>query len=295
MEELESEWADPWEHARLLGDGTRNSVLIDLLAKHARGSVTIEIGCGTGVWSVLAARLGARQVIALEPSDLWTTARDLVAKNGLQQIVTVLPLAIEDLTEARLPKDWTGADLIFSELLNADPFAEGILSASVAARRLLAPGGVLAPDQLDLYVALAQAEAHTDLHSARTQLHELAARFDLDLDSVVDVLEEADIEPFVSPTVALRSEVHHLCSVTLGDPAGVPEHIAVALAAKEPVGGAALWWTARYDRDLSMTNAPGTDNHWGQLVCAWPEQVAAGTVVVDVELEDDSVRLLPAT
>ncbi len=293
MEELESEWADPWEHARLLSDMDRNNVLIKLLQRHAPGATVIEVGCGTGVWSVLAAKLGARRVLALEPSDLWTSARDLVVENGLQDVVSVLPISVEALAADGLPDDWQGADLIFSELLNADPLAEGIVAASAAARGLLAVGGVLAPDRIELFAALAEAEAHTDLAGARSELARIAAGWDLDLDSVVELLEEADIEPFVSPSVRLCSAPTKLCTLHLGNGA-LPPRLRFCATSEQPAAGATLWWRAHYGPDLVMSNAPGTPNHWGQLVCAWPDPVPAGDVGVEIEFEDGSVRLTPA-
>ena len=242
----------------------------------------------------LAARLGARRVIALEPSDLWTDARELVAENGLEHIVTVLPIPIGDLTADRLPDNWQGADLIFSELLNADPLAEGIVSASAAARELLADNGVLAPHQLDLHLALAHTEAHRDLSGAQRQLDLLADRFDLDLTSAAEVLEAAEIEPFVSPAARLVSEVRTVATVDLLQGGPPPERCTASFQARQEATGAALWWTAHYGPNLRMTNAPGTINHWGQLVCAWPRPVPAGPVTVVVELEDDTARLLPA-
>ena len=294
MPDVESEWADPWEHARLLGDRSRNRALVQLLERQAAGATVIEVGCGTGVWSIVAARLGAKRVIALEPSDLWTCARDLVVENGLEEVVTVLPVAIEQLTPDRLPENWRGADLIFSELLNADPLAEGIVTASAAARRLLAPGGVLAPHQLDLYAALAHTEAHTDLSSALAQLDGLTARFGIDLSVAADVLAEADIEAFVSPSATLDSAPQQVLQISLDRASAIPERLQLQFQADRPATGAALWWVAHYGPELRMSNAPGTPNHWGQLVCAWPRPLPRGVVRVDLLLEDDTVRLEPA-
>jgi hypothetical protein len=47
------------------------------------------------------------------------------------------------------------------------------------------------------------------------------------------------------------------------------------------VGGVAVWFEAEYDEGLVLHNAPGQGGHWGQLVCAWPEErgVAEGQAV----------------
>ena len=276
MPELEADFADPWEHARLLSDAPRNRLLVELLRRRAPGAVVVEIGCGTGVLSCVAARLGARQVVALEPTPLWTTARALVAANGLTDRVTVLPYTVEAFAAHHLPDDWRGADLVFSELLNADPFAEGIEPASAAARALLAPGGHLAPDRLSVFAALVDAEAWRDLEGARAELARLAAETGLDLSAAEDRIGEAEPEPFVAPRVTLRSPPVRVLERVLGASDPVPDDLPVQLVATEPhrpVGGIAAWFEARYDHDLVMSNAPGRPTHWGLHVTALPEAV----------------------
>ena len=45
-----------------------------------------------------------------------------------------------------------------------------------------------------------------------------------------------------------------------------------------------------------MHNRPHTANHWGNLVCAWPQELGVGlggSVVVDVVLEEHHVEVRP--
>lgn len=261
----------------------------------------VEIGCGTGVLSCLAAQLGARHVYALEPTLLWTTARDLVAANGLADRVTVLPLTVEAFAASHLPAAWSGAGLVFSELLNADPFAEGIDGASAAARTLLAPGGHLAPDHLSVHVALVDADAWRDLRAARAELTRIAHLARLDLAPADALLCAAEPEPFVAPSVVLRSAPHCLLERVLGSPTPLPEDLPLQLVAADPsrpVGGIAAWFSARYDHDLVMSNAPGPTTHWGVHVTAFPSAVhpsADGRVEVMGQLSDDSLTFEAVT
>ena len=90
----------------------------------------LEVGCGTGVLSCLAARLGAKRVYAVEPTGLASVARDLAGANGVADRVVVLEGRVEDL-------DPRPVDFGFSELLNAFPFQEGVLPAMEAAAAIL--------------------------------------------------------------------------------------------------------------------------------------------------------------
>ena len=50
-------FADPWEHVRLLSDAHRNKALLDVLGRHVPGRSVLEVGCGTGLLSLIAARV----------------------------------------------------------------------------------------------------------------------------------------------------------------------------------------------------------------------------------------------
>src|SRR5688572_9107659 len=45
-------------------------------------SVVMDLGCGPGVFAVLACKLGARRVYAVEPENVISLAREIAAANG---------------------------------------------------------------------------------------------------------------------------------------------------------------------------------------------------------------------
>ena len=49
-----------------------------------------DVGCGTGVLSIFAARAGAKKVYALDASDIVQKARQIVSDNGLADTITVI-------------------------------------------------------------------------------------------------------------------------------------------------------------------------------------------------------------
>ena len=82
-----SGWADPVEHARMLHDDRRTGDYISALVAAVRpGDVVLDIGTGSGVLAVAAARSGARRVYAVEASDIADVAGRVFAANGVTEI-----------------------------------------------------------------------------------------------------------------------------------------------------------------------------------------------------------------
>ena len=153
-----SGWADPVEHARMLHDDRRTRDYLAALAEAVRpGDVVLDIGTGSGVLAVAAARAGARRVYAVEGSDIAEVAERVFAANGVdgrRHARSRLVAAVE------LPEP---ADVLVAEIIGNEPLEEEILETTLdARRRLLKPDARLIPHTLTLLarpVLLPEAEA----------------------------------------------------------------------------------------------------------------------------------------
>lgn len=104
------------------------------------GAFVVEIGTGAGVFAMLACKLGARRVVAIEPDDVIELARELASDNGYAESIEFIKAASTDVTLSE------PADVIVSDLRGALPLYRGHIPSLVDARaRLLAPGGTLIP------------------------------------------------------------------------------------------------------------------------------------------------------
>jgi precorrin-6B methylase 2 len=139
-------WADPVEHARMLHDHRRTSDYIDALRKAVRPEdVVLDIGTGSGVLAIAAARAGARHVYAVEASDIADVAEQVFAINSVRDRVTLIRGWSR---EIELPEP---ADLLVAEVIGNEPFEEEILETTLdACRRLLKPEARLIPHTLEL-------------------------------------------------------------------------------------------------------------------------------------------------
>lgn len=125
----------------MVGDRVRMDAYAAAIARAVRpGSVVLDIGAGTGVFSLLACRAGARRVYAVEPGDAIHAAREIARENGMADRIEFIQGVS---TEIDLPER---ADVIVSDLRGALPlFQHHVRSIADARARLLVPGGTLIP------------------------------------------------------------------------------------------------------------------------------------------------------
>ncbi len=285
-------FANPWEHVRLLSDAARNEAMLEVMSRHCPGKRVLEVGCGTGLLSCIAARMGATKVYAVEPTGLVHEAREMVLANGLGDVVEV----IEGMVEEVDPRE---VDFAFSELLNADPFAEGVMSAMAGVRPWLAEGGLACPTRLRVYAALVrEGDSAKEVRDARRQVQGFAGRYGLDLTRLDQVLANPGPYTYLHQIRALAGPPVLLWDLAVGQDDEPDEPVEVALTVDEPgpVGGAVVWFEAQLDGETVMSNRPESWGHWGQLVCGWAEErgVPMGTGIrVVAEPGEDGLVVRP--
>jgi len=146
----------PRWHFAIVRDRARNAAYEAALKRAVTSqSKVLEIGAGTGILAMMAARAGAERVVSCEMVPaIADAARDIVARNGLAGRVRVVAKKSYDL-DAEI--DMGGrADLLVSEIVSNNMLSEDVLATvEHAARTLLRPGAKIIPARGIVRVALA--------------------------------------------------------------------------------------------------------------------------------------------
>nr|NVI69795.1 arginine methyltransferase 1 [Cucujiformia] len=124
------------------------------------GKIVMDIGCGTGILSMFAAKAGAKQVIAIECSNIVDYAKKIIETNKLDHIITIVKGKVEEVT---LPPGIEKVDIIISEWMGYCLFYESMLDTVLFARdKWLKPDGLLFPDRCSLFVTAIEDRQYKD-------------------------------------------------------------------------------------------------------------------------------------
>lgn len=258
----------PKWHFTMLNDEARNDAYRRGIEAAVRpGDHVLEIGAGSGLLAMMAARAGAGRVTTCEVNPaLADAARQIVAANGLADRVTVIGRKSTLLEIGRdLPQP---ADLLIMEIFDTVLIGEGVLpSLEDARRRLLKPEARVLPQRAQVYAAAVEIP-----HLRRVNPIREVAGFNL---SGFDVFRNPAGE-----MVELSREPHRL--LTRAFPvfdfdfrASVPgsgqKRVDVRVRESGTIHAVAVWYDLHLDDAISMSTAPGAKgNHWGQGISFLP-------------------------
>ena len=140
-------------YGRMLADTSRMEAYFAALRRAVTPeSVVLDLGCGPGVFALLACKLGVRRVFAVEPDNVIQLAREAAVANGFDDRIEFFQDFSTDIT---LPER---ADVIISDLRGVLPWYQQHIPSIVDARkRFLAPGGILIPHRDVLWAAVVDA------------------------------------------------------------------------------------------------------------------------------------------
>jgi protein arginine N-methyltransferase 1 len=279
----------------MLEDHKRTTAYYRAILENRRqfeGKVVLDVGTGSGILAMFAARAGARKVYAVEATSMADHARDLIQANQLDSIVTVIQGTMETV---ELPEK---VDIIISEWMGYLLLRESMLDSVLFARdRYLKPGGALYPSHARLFWAPMRSRESAERKEALDRVMEHWEWFLLDMKNLynidMDVLskpylleqkqnylgggEWADVHPDQILGDALASETLDLHRISIEElKAGVAGEGVIAFHGHEPIDAICGWFDVSFrgspenpaDHPIDLDTAPEAKGatHWGQTV-----------------------------
>ena len=119
-------------HEDMLRDKARTKAYEMAITKSPelfKDKIVLDVGCGTGVLSIFAAKAGAKHVYAVDNANIYLKAKEIVDLNGFKDKITVINGKIE---EIELPVK--EVDIIISEWMGYLLLYEGMFDSVIFAR-----------------------------------------------------------------------------------------------------------------------------------------------------------------
>lgn len=262
----------PKWHFTMLNDDVRNDAYDrGIRAVVKPGDHVLEIGAGSGLLAMMAARAGAARVTTCEVNPvLADVARQIVEANGMSDRVSVVGRKSTLIEAGReLPQP---ADVLIMEIFDTVLVGEGVLpSLEDARKRLLKPGARVLPQRARLYAAAIEIPGARRVNPIRQVAGFDLSGFDVFRNPAGEMLELSRedhrllTDPFPVFDFDFRAPV----------PAGGQKRIELTAKAAGSIQAVAIWYDLHLDDAISMSTAPGTKgNHWGQGVAFTSTDIA---------------------
>ncbi|KAJ3222513.1 Protein arginine N-methyltransferase 1 [Clydaea vesicula] len=127
----------------------RNSIYQN---KHLfKDKVVLDVGCGTGILCMFAAKSGAKKVIGVDMSNIIDQAKQIIKKNGFERKMEEVVLPVEKVDI--IISEWMGYCLLYESMLNTVLYARD---------RYLVPGGLIFPDKAIMYISAIEDGVYKD-------------------------------------------------------------------------------------------------------------------------------------
>ena len=255
------------QFATMFSDKVRMDAYSAAIAKSVRpNDAVMDLGCGPGVFALLACKAGARRVYAIDMNGVVDFGRQLAAANGFSDRIIFMR---GDSRQMHLPER---VNVIVSDVRGVLPlFSNAIDTLQDARDRFLAEGGQLLPSRDTLYAAVVQVpDAYEQLTGAWNAVPDLDLAQGLPL--VLNTIHRHHIKPH---QVISEPRPWHVLDYVAGAKTSAENRIELPIT-KTGVGhGLGVWFQTQLTGDIGYSTKPRTrETVYGHVFLPWLEPVS---------------------
>ena len=283
-----SHFSDLFEHEQLLADDGRCDTYAKAIKTMIKpGSVVVDVGTGTGLLAMLAARIEGTKVYAIDHSNLIHLSEKVARANGFENIHF-----IKTNSQTFTPDE--KVDVILHEQIGDDLFEENMVHNLLdLKKRILKPDGIILPGRFKLYAEPVQ--IHPDFHTPfineiNTQgldfslLREEAAKENLiHRDYNMRYMSPSGFQAsLTAPIPALDVDLNKIT-----DTSDVPSEIELVREFSQDglMGGIGIWFDIVFNDEISLSTSPfERHTHWAHRVYRTPSMKARNGETVSYKI-----------
>ncbi|XP_055940291.1 protein arginine N-methyltransferase 3-like isoform X2 [Argiope bruennichi] len=270
-------------HHEMLQDKVRTLAYKDAILNNPEvfnGKRVLDVGCGTSILSMFAAKAGASFVMGVDKSDVIFQAMDIVRENGYEKIIDLFKGRVED-----MPDPDQKFDIIVSEWMGYFLLFEGMMDSVIYARdKFLVPGGKIFPNRCTLSI-----QAVCDIEKYKEYVDFWDDVYGFKMTAMKkDVIKEANVEAVKPETaccqpITIKELDLTSCQVSDTEFSSTFDLVMFRSCAVTALIG---YFDCYFDKDLShkvvlSTSPQSASTHWKQtmFLLEKPVQVTEGEIV----------------
>lgn len=261
-------------HFLMIADEARNAAY-DRAIGHAvkPGDLVLEIGTGSGLLSMMAARAGAERIVTCEMVGLIArAAKEIIERNAFSERVTVLhKMSTKLQVGVDLPRR---ADVLISEILDTGLLGEGVIDSIEHARKhLISPAARCIPQAATIRGFLVECP----LHWRAKRMSDISG---------FDLSPFAKLNPYKMMAVTLDDDHFNQLSeivdifrfdFTSSLPRKRSEQRRIEIRKSGVCHGMCYWFDLHLDQTVTLRRGPGkTGDHWRNVLFFFDEAVPVG-------------------
>ena len=249
-------------------DSYRKAIVFNKHLFHDK--VVLDVGCGTGILSMFAAKAGAKKVYAIDNANIIYQAEKIMRNNGFENIECIKG----KMEEIELPEK---VDIIISEWMGYCLLYESMMQTVLYARdKYLKQDGLILPDRCTIEIALIEDAEYKD---EKIDFWDDVYGFDYSCMKPI-VLREPLVDTVNSDAVVTRSCTMmdiNLYTVTAEDLKNINLKFKLTATKNDMAHAFVIWFDTYFQLDKAVvfsTSPYSKYTHWKQTILYTKEPMA---------------------